>query len=37
MVAVGALAGPDSVVAVGFTPDVTSVPASGGHMMADPP
>lgn len=37
MVAVAALAGPGNVVAVGFTLDVSSVPASGGQMVADPP
>lgn len=35
MVAVAALAGPGNVVA-GFIPDVSSVPASGGQMTADP-
>ena len=26
----------DNMVAVGFTPDVSAVPAAGGQMMADP-
>lgn len=35
MVAVAALAGASSRVAVGFIPDVNSLPASGGQMTAD--
>lgn len=30
------LAGADNMAAVGFTPDVSSMPAAGGQMMADP-
>lgn len=36
MVAIMVLAGADNMVAVGFIPDVSSVPAAGGQMMADP-
>lgn len=35
-VAIMALAGADNVVAVGFIPDVNSMPAAEGQMMADP-
>lgn len=36
VVAIMALAEADNVVAVGFTPDVNSMPAAEGQMMADP-